>query len=249
MPTGERPRRRSSDSGDAIVTGSFAEMQRTTGAGLAKSWLKVEAVILVDVSSSMETADAGDGNREQRVAVARREVAKLQKRMPGKLAIVNFNHDASWSPEGRIENPSGSDQRRRRAGVRGRPPRSGRAGDQGGGRQRRRAGQRRGGAGGGREAGGQGRLINTVYCRAGPRAGQGFLDPPRRRRQGRVRGGRAGQGAGERHREAAQWLTGAQRHHRAAGGTAPPARPRDVRGVRRGSGGRAPPPRRESAEQ
>ena len=65
-------------------------------------------MILVDVSSSMETADAGDGNREQRVAVARREVAKLQKRMPGKLAIVNFNHDASWSPEGRIENPSGS---------------------------------------------------------------------------------------------------------------------------------------------
>jgi len=93
---------------DAIVTGSFAEMQRTTGAGMAKSWLRVEAVILVDVSSSMETADAGDGDREQRVAVARREVAKLQKRMPGKLAIVNFNHDASWSPEGRIENPSGS---------------------------------------------------------------------------------------------------------------------------------------------
>jgi Mg-chelatase subunit ChlD len=93
---------------DMIVTGSFAEMQRTTGAGLAKSWLKVEAVILVDVSSSMETADAGDGDRERRVAVARREVAKLQKRMPGKLALVNFNHDASWSPEGRIENPAGS---------------------------------------------------------------------------------------------------------------------------------------------
>lgn len=93
---------------DAIVTGSFAEMQRTTGAGLAKSWLKVEAVILVDVSSSMETADAGDGDREPRVNVARREVSKLQKRMPGKLALVNFNHDASWSPEGRIEAPGGS---------------------------------------------------------------------------------------------------------------------------------------------
>jgi len=93
---------------DMIVSGSMAEMQRTAGYGLAKAWLKVEAVILVDVSSSMETADAGDGDREQRVAVARREVAKLQKRMPGKLAIVNFNHDASWSPEGRIENPGGS---------------------------------------------------------------------------------------------------------------------------------------------
>jgi Mg-chelatase subunit ChlD len=93
---------------DMIVTGSFAEMQRTTGAGLAKSWLKVEAVILVDTSSSMATCDAGEGDREGRVQVARREVAKLQKRMPGKLAIVNFSHDASWSPEGRIEEPSGS---------------------------------------------------------------------------------------------------------------------------------------------
>lgn len=94
--------------GEALVTGSFAEVQKVSGAGLAKSWLRVEAVLVVDVSSSMGTADSGDGNRERRVTVAAREVAKLQRRMPGKLAIVNFNHGASWEPSGRLEEPAGS---------------------------------------------------------------------------------------------------------------------------------------------
>ena len=60
---------------DAIVTGSMAEVQAQGGYGLAKSWLKVKAVLVVDVSSSMEARDAGD--RERRVDVARREVAKI----------------------------------------------------------------------------------------------------------------------------------------------------------------------------
>jgi Mg-chelatase subunit ChlD len=92
--------------GEAMVTGSFAEMQANSGAGLAKSWLRVEAVLVVDVSSSMETKDAG--NFERRVDVARREVAKLQRRMPGKLAIVAFNYDASWDPAGKLPEPCGS---------------------------------------------------------------------------------------------------------------------------------------------
>jgi len=94
--------------GEALVTGSFADVQRTTGAGLVKSWLKVEALLLVDVSGSMESRDAGEGGRERRVDVARREVAKLQKKLPGKLAIVPFHSDAAWAPEGRLPEPGGS---------------------------------------------------------------------------------------------------------------------------------------------
>lgn len=94
--------------GEALVTGSFAEVQKTTGTGMARSWLRVEAVLLVDVSSSMATHDSGEGDREARVTVAAREVAKLQRRMPGKLAIVSFNNDADWDPAGRLPEPSGS---------------------------------------------------------------------------------------------------------------------------------------------
>ena len=93
---------------DALVTGSFAEVQKTTGTGMARSWLRVEAVLVVDVSSSMGTADSGDANRERRVTVAAREVAKLQRRLPGKLAIVPFNHSADWDPAGRLPEPAGS---------------------------------------------------------------------------------------------------------------------------------------------
>ena len=92
--------------GEALVTGSFAEVQKVSGAGLAKSWLRVEAVLVVDTSSSMATADAG--NHQPRIQVAQQEVAKLQRRLPGKLAIVNFNHDASWEPAGRLQEPAGS---------------------------------------------------------------------------------------------------------------------------------------------
>ena len=91
---------------DAIVTGSMAEVQAHGGYGLAKSWLKVQAVLVVDVSSSMDTKDAG--NFERRVDVARREVAKLQKRMPGRLALVPFDHDAGWNPSGALPEPAGS---------------------------------------------------------------------------------------------------------------------------------------------
>ena len=91
---------------DALVTGSFAEVQAQSGAGLAKSWLRVKAVLVVDVSSSMDARDAG--NHERRVDVARREVAKIQRRQPGQLAIVSFSHDASWDPSGRLPEPSGS---------------------------------------------------------------------------------------------------------------------------------------------
>ena len=82
----------------------MAEVQAQGGYGLAKSWLKVKAVLVVDVSSSMEART----DNERRVDVARREVAKIQRRQPGQLAIVSFSYDASWDPSGRLPEPSGS---------------------------------------------------------------------------------------------------------------------------------------------
>ena len=87
------------------VEGSMADYQRRTGAGLAKSWLTVKAVVLVDISGSMDTRDAGDGHR--RVDIARQEMAKLQKKMQGQIAVVEFNYDARWRRDGMVGEPAG----------------------------------------------------------------------------------------------------------------------------------------------
>ena len=90
--------------GGAIV-GSMADYQRKTGAGLAKNWLQVKAVVVVDISGSMDTRDAGDGHR--RVDVAKMELAKLQKQLQGQIAVVEFNYDARWRRDGSLGEPAG----------------------------------------------------------------------------------------------------------------------------------------------
>jgi len=87
------------------IEGSMADYQKRTGAGLAKSWLQVKALVVVDISGSMATRDAGDGHR--RVDIARMELAKLQKRMPGQIAVVEFNYDARLRRDGSLGEPDG----------------------------------------------------------------------------------------------------------------------------------------------
>jgi len=87
------------------IEGSMADYQRKTGAGLAKSWLAVKAVVVVDISGSMSTQDAGDGHA--RVDVAKMELAKLQKKLQGQIAVVEFNYDARWRRDGSLGSPDG----------------------------------------------------------------------------------------------------------------------------------------------
>lgn len=88
-----------------MVPGSMADYQKRTGAGLAKSWLQVKAVVVVDISGSMSNRDGGDGHR--RVDIAKMELAKLQKRMQGQIAVVEFNYDARWRRDGSLGEPDG----------------------------------------------------------------------------------------------------------------------------------------------
>ena len=94
-----------SNTNQGNIEGSMADYQRRTGAGLVKAWLAVHAVVVVDISSSMGTHDAGDGHR--RVDVARMELAKLQKKLQGQIAVVEFNYDARWRRDGLIGEPTG----------------------------------------------------------------------------------------------------------------------------------------------
>jgi Mg-chelatase subunit ChlD len=60
--------------------------------------LSVDAILIVDVSGSMEAHDAPGG--QSRHEAAEQELRRLQETMPGKLAVVCFSDSAEFCPAG-----------------------------------------------------------------------------------------------------------------------------------------------------
>ena len=83
---------------NAVVSGSLSAVAQRDGVGLAESFLSCDAMILIDVSGSMMTPDSRGGKTRYEVALA--ELAELQKRLPGKLAVVAFSDTALFCPGG-----------------------------------------------------------------------------------------------------------------------------------------------------
>ena len=90
------------------VKGSLTETQRQRNLSFAEAFVTVDAIIVVDVSGSMSTADvrAEDGI-QSRFNEANRQLKKLQSRMPGKLAVVEFSDDAVFCPDGQLSGVKG----------------------------------------------------------------------------------------------------------------------------------------------
>lgn len=82
----------------AIVPGSIAAVSFQTKASVAETFVNADAVIVVDTSGSMDAADSRGGLT--RYAVACDELAKLQRNMPGKLAVIAFSDTAIFCPGG-----------------------------------------------------------------------------------------------------------------------------------------------------
>ena len=83
---------------NAIAVGSLADVSARSNQGLAESFLSCDAVILVDVSGSMNAEDSRDG--KSRYAVAMEDLAALQRHMPGKLAVICFSDTTLFAPGG-----------------------------------------------------------------------------------------------------------------------------------------------------
>lgn len=81
-----------------IVTGSLGAVARKNGQSIAQGFMNVKAFVMVDVSSSMDMQDAGDG--KSRYEVACDELEKLQNQMPGEIAVAAFSNNANFSPSG-----------------------------------------------------------------------------------------------------------------------------------------------------
>lgn len=81
-----------------IVKGSIAAIAQQKHQSIAKTFVDVDAVVMVDVSRSMSSEDSRDG--KSRYMVALEELAAIQERMPGKIAIIGFSHRAEFCPGG-----------------------------------------------------------------------------------------------------------------------------------------------------
>ena len=83
---------------NAIVSGSLSAVSQSTGQPLAESFLAADAMIIVDTSGSMGAQDSRDN--QSRYEVALQELAKLQRDMPGRLAVVAFSSKTELAPGG-----------------------------------------------------------------------------------------------------------------------------------------------------
>lgn len=81
-----------------IVKGSLSDLAHQEHVGLAESFLGADAIVLVDVSASMGARDLPDGR--SRYEAACDELANLQGRLPGKLAVVAFSNEPVFCPNG-----------------------------------------------------------------------------------------------------------------------------------------------------
>lgn len=82
----------------SIVPGSLSQIAKTSGASIAETFLGVDAIILIDVSGSMADRDARGGLSRHEVAA--QELATLQGRLPGKLAVIAFSFAPVFCPSG-----------------------------------------------------------------------------------------------------------------------------------------------------
>jgi Mg-chelatase subunit ChlD len=90
------------------VKGSLTETQKQRNLSFAEVFVTVDAILIVDVSGSMSTQDvhAEDGVKS-RFSEANRQLKKLQARMPGRLAVVEFSDDAAFCPDGQLTGVKG----------------------------------------------------------------------------------------------------------------------------------------------
>lgn len=81
-----------------IVPGSLSALSTQTGKSLAESFLSCDIICIVDTSGSMSADDSLGGRTRYEVACD--ELAKLQKTLPGKIAVLAFSHSTEFCPSG-----------------------------------------------------------------------------------------------------------------------------------------------------
>jgi len=87
-----------------IVYGSLGYLEQQ-GKSIAESFLNVDAIVMIDISASMRERDCQNG--EMRHTVACDELRRLQRQIPGKLAIIEWATGHAFVPGGAPSSPDG----------------------------------------------------------------------------------------------------------------------------------------------
>jgi hypothetical protein len=82
----------------SIIPGSLSDVMQKENKTLAESFLSCDAILVVDTSGSMAASDAPGGL--SRHNAAQKELERLQRTLPGKLAVVAFSSSVQFCPSG-----------------------------------------------------------------------------------------------------------------------------------------------------
>lgn len=88
-----------------LVRGSLQDISISGRTSLAQAFLGVSALILIDVSYSMNQDDCPGGRK--RFTVAQEQLIKLQRDLPGKIGVVAWSSTAYFCPGGLPTEPFG----------------------------------------------------------------------------------------------------------------------------------------------
>lgn len=83
---------------NAIVPGSLSAMAQQSNKSIAESFLSADVIVIVDTSGSMGANDSRGGR--SRYEIACEELARLQKTLPGKIAVLSFSDNTIFCPNG-----------------------------------------------------------------------------------------------------------------------------------------------------
>ncbi|MHA2039883.1 MAG: vWA domain-containing protein [Promethearchaeota archaeon] len=91
--------------------GSLQETAQQSGVPMENMFMSVEHIILLDVSSSMDTKDAGeDVENKSRYDSAVEQLENLQKTLPGKIALICYSDRPKFCPGGYPSKDGGGTQ-------------------------------------------------------------------------------------------------------------------------------------------
>ena len=86
---------------DLQVKGSLAETSHNRAVEFAEAFLTVDAIMICDVSGSMAERDVPcEGGVRSRFDECNEQLKRLQRRFPGRLAVVAFSSDVAFVPGG-----------------------------------------------------------------------------------------------------------------------------------------------------
>jgi len=89
----------------ALVPGSIAALAQQQGASLAETFINADVIVICDTSGSMGSCDSRGGR--SRYDVELEELAGLQRRLPGKIAVLSFSSQVMFCPGGQPYNFGG----------------------------------------------------------------------------------------------------------------------------------------------